>query len=231
MQDAHPTGTAAVSWANGRIDTFWVDAGRSLIHRAFADGAVARCRVARWGARIAAGRHRLGRRPAPGLRDPRRRRALEPLLGRHELAPVGVARRRPDRDSRGVVVGPGSDRRLRTRPGRHASGIAGGTGRAGSSGSGYPRSDKHEISQAPYGSSRRPARSEVPPTRQDVIPLSERPARADHPAPEADMDPSAAPWRVLESSVVAGRRRRSRGRCDRRHRPERSSSRRSPPRP
>ena len=37
--DAHPTGTAAVSWANGRIDTFWVDAGRSLIHRAFVDGA------------------------------------------------------------------------------------------------------------------------------------------------------------------------------------------------
>ena len=37
--DAHPTGTAAVSWANGRIDTFWVDTDRSLIHRAFADGA------------------------------------------------------------------------------------------------------------------------------------------------------------------------------------------------
>ena len=36
MQDAHPDGTASVSWANGRIDTFWVDADRSLIHRAFA---------------------------------------------------------------------------------------------------------------------------------------------------------------------------------------------------
>ncbi len=34
-----PHGTAAVSWANGRIDTFWVDTDRSLIHRAFADGA------------------------------------------------------------------------------------------------------------------------------------------------------------------------------------------------
>ena len=37
--DAHPTGTAAVSWANGRIDIFWVDTDRSLIHRAFDGGA------------------------------------------------------------------------------------------------------------------------------------------------------------------------------------------------
>ena len=37
--DASTIGTAAVSWANGRIDTFWVDADRSLIHRAFANGA------------------------------------------------------------------------------------------------------------------------------------------------------------------------------------------------
>ncbi|MEO7230128.1 MAG: hypothetical protein ABIZ30_06005 [Candidatus Limnocylindrales bacterium] len=39
MQDAHPHGTAAVPWANGRIDTFWVNTDRSLIHRAFQDGA------------------------------------------------------------------------------------------------------------------------------------------------------------------------------------------------
>ena len=31
--DAHPSGTAAVSWANGRIDTFWVETDRSLIYR------------------------------------------------------------------------------------------------------------------------------------------------------------------------------------------------------
>ena len=40
MQHAHPTGRLPVSWANGRIDTFWVDADRSLIHRAYADGRV-----------------------------------------------------------------------------------------------------------------------------------------------------------------------------------------------
>ena len=44
--DAHPTGTAAVSWANGRIDTFWVETDRSLIHRAFAAWFVARAGVA-----------------------------------------------------------------------------------------------------------------------------------------------------------------------------------------
>ena len=37
-RDAHSNGTASVSWANGRIDIFWVETDRSLIHKAFVDG-------------------------------------------------------------------------------------------------------------------------------------------------------------------------------------------------
>lgn len=37
--DTTRDGVTAVSWANGRIDTFWVTTDRSLIHRAFSDGA------------------------------------------------------------------------------------------------------------------------------------------------------------------------------------------------
>src|SRR3954464_3807727 len=64
--------------------------------------------VARWIAGIDAPRDRVGSRPDGGLRGVSRRRALEPLLGRRELARLGVARRRArSRRWRGrlVVVG------------------------------------------------------------------------------------------------------------------------------
>ena len=41
---------------------------------------------------------------------------VEPLLGRHLVASVGVARRRADRHACGVVVERRSDRRLGARP-------------------------------------------------------------------------------------------------------------------
>ncbi len=72
------------------------------------------------------------------------RPALGSLLGRRELAPVGVARRRarPDRRLRGFVVGTGPARRLRSAAATAGSGTAGGTARAGSTGSG---SDKSQL--------------------------------------------------------------------------------------
>ena len=39
--------TAAVSWGEGRIDLFWVDAESALAHSAFSDGALDGARIAR----------------------------------------------------------------------------------------------------------------------------------------------------------------------------------------
>ena len=66
-------GTAAVSWGTDRIDLFWADADRALIHRAWRDGA--------WddpeslGGTLAspASATAWSRRPAPGLCGLRRR--------------------------------------------------------------------------------------------------------------------------------------------------------------
>ena len=83
---------AAVSWGPDRIDLFWVEADRVLWHQAF-DGRLARARVPRRHARLAARRDRVGDRPDGGLRGLRRWRALGPLLGRRVVARVGVAGR------------------------------------------------------------------------------------------------------------------------------------------
>ena len=129
------SGTAAVSWGDGRIDLFWMGPDDALLHRAF-DGPVGRRRVPRRDAGLGAGGDRLGGRPAPGLRHLRRRPALEPLLGRPVVARLGEPRwrldprrRRPPRP--GAPTGSTSGRPASTgRPG-----IAGGTARAGSTGS------------------------------------------------------------------------------------------------
>ena len=85
-------------------------------------------------ARLRAGRDGVGRGPAPGLRDLRRRPALEPLLGRRVVARLGVARRRADRHAGRLVLGRRPHRRLGAGPrrrhvaslvGRHALGRLG----------------------------------------------------------------------------------------------------------
>ena len=124
---------AAVSWGPGRIDRFWIGPAGDLLHAAFVDGAWLPTEIARRLARRLDRRRRVGRRPARGLRRLPRRRAVGSLLGRPELAPVGVARRRagPGARSRRVLVVGGPGRRLGDGPrrpdlaplvGRHAAG-------------------------------------------------------------------------------------------------------------
>ena len=125
--DAHPTGTAAVSWANGRIDTFWVDTDRSLIHRAFADGAWLEPESLGGALASAPTATAWAVDELQVFAHLRRRRALESLLGRHELASVGVARRRPHRIAGRVVLGRGPDRRVR--PGSRRDALASLVGR------------------------------------------------------------------------------------------------------
>ena len=106
------SGTAAASWGDGRIDLFWTGPDDALVASGVRRGTVERHRVAGRDAGIGAGRDRMGGRRARGLRDPRRRPALEPLLGRPGVACLGeprwtarsvggpgrlVVERRPDR--------------------------------------------------------------------------------------------------------------------------------------
>lgn len=108
--EASDAGPAAVSWAARRIDLFWNDDADALWHRSFENGA-------RRDPESLAGE--LASAPAVTawavdhmevFAVHRWRRAVEPLLGRHRVARLGVPRRLPGLGRACAASSSGADR-------------------------------------------------------------------------------------------------------------------------